>query len=961
MKDLESSRVCPRFFFYALILVILAVVATATPALACYNVTIHSYGSARGSWSGGNPDVWTPNDMSGWVNVGEVEERLSAGTSVTISTTCPDGGQAGDLWVEAPIRWTTGATLTLFAHSEVKIDASIAATGAAAGLVITSLGGSAAGYTLGNGHTVTLSGAASSLVVGGHPYVWVSDIGALQAMSPGGYYALKGDIDASATAGWNGGAGFVPLGNDSTPFSGVFDGLGRTITGLAIHRPGTDRVGFFGTCSTGTLCHVRLDGGTVTGNRYVGGLVGATNGAVQGCSFTGTVTGASNVGGLAGYANSIRDSYTAGQVNGGQNAAGGLAAYGALIDSCYSTASVTGGSPVGGLVADGSYSTITHSYSSGPVAADQSGGGLVGYSDNADIRDSYSTSPVTGTPGESYGIGGLVGYNTGPITRCFSSGPVSGSGPFAQVGGLVGINSGGSTTNCYWDTGTSGQTSSAGGTGLATDDAMVSASYAGWDFNTWYLWEGATRPFLLSEWTTAIANAHQLQLMTTRSGGGEFTLVRDIEMGELARASGMWKPAIGFLPTWLDGSCTLDGAGHTISGLIVHGQGTGGAAGLFINSQGTIRNLGLVSASVTGISEVGALVGFNDGAIANCYATGSVTGQTMVGGLVGVNDPPSGTVTNSASACTVTGDQHVGGLAGLNYGGVTNSYGAGPVTGSSGVGGLVGYNYGTVSNSFWDTVTTGQAHSSGSADFFGLTTAQMMQLDAFAGAAWDIDAVGGTGRVWRIYGSHTYPFLRGFLKPLTATAANDVRPYTGVGYSGGNGVAFSPANYDASNVFGTGIYGGSSQGAIAPGSYAITPDAWSNQQGYDISAVSGTLTIAPGPGVGRVPDGITGAPLQISNNLAQLDLTWGAGCGAAATDYAVYEGTIGSWASHSSLVCSTSGTRSATVTPSAGNHYYLIVPVSTTQEGSYGTDSTGAEIPQSSSPCKASQDLSGCL
>jgi hypothetical protein len=957
MKNLEGWQSSCRVRG---ILLVLAIAATAVPAMA-YDVTITRQGSARGFWSGGNPDVWTPNNWGGLVNVGEIETRLGAGTNVTISTTYMEPGQDGDLRVEAPIRWTTGATLTLFAHAEVKIDADIVATGATAGLAITSLGGATAGYTLRNGHTITLSGAAPSLIVGGQPYVWVSDIGALQAMSLGGTYALQKDIDASATAGWNGGEGFAPLGNVSTPFTGVFDGLGHTVTGLAIHRPGTDYVGLFGYCSTGTIGHVRLDGGTVTGHYSVGGLVGEVGSeTIQGCSFTGTVTGAGGVGGLAGYANSIRDSYTTGQVSASQNTAGGLVGNCRLIDSCCSTASVAGLSRVGGLVGFTGYGILTCSYSSGPVAADNYVGGLVGYSDNADIRDSYSTSPVTGTPGESYGIGGLVGYCvSSTVSRCFSSGPVSGSGLWAQVGGLVGVNEGASITNCYWDTVTSGQTSSAGGTGLTTDQAMVSASYSGWDFTaTWRQWGGATRPFLVSEGTTAIANAHQLQLMDLfMEEQFDFTLVRDIEMGELTRASGMWNTASAFQPTFLWVYCSLDGAGRTISGLIVHDHDTEGwDAGLFTGSLGTIRNLGLVGVSVTGSNQVGALMGVNDGAITNCYATGSVSGQTAVGGLVGVN--AMGGITNCSSACTVTGNENIGGLVGFNVGSVTNSYSAGPVTGVSGAGGLVGLSFGGATGSFWDVDTSGQAASAGGT---GKSTAEMMQLATFAGAAWDVDDAGGTGKIWRIYGNRTYPLLRDFLKPLSATAAADTRPYTGVGYTGGNGAAFSPSDYDASKVFGTGIYGGSSQGAIAPGTYAITPGAWSNQQGYDITAVSGTLTINQGPGVGRVPDGASGTPLRVSKNGAQLGLTWGASCGTAATDYAIYEGTLGSWYDHTPLVCTTSGALSETVTPANGNRYYLIAPLSATQEGSYGTGLAGAEIPQSSGPCFASRDLSVCL
>ena len=671
--------------------------------------------------------------------------------------------------------------------------------------------------------------------------------------------------------------------------------------------------------------------------------------------------------GSPGSAGTILDSYTAGQVSASQSTAGGLVGVGYNVDSCYSTASVDGVWGVGGLVGDNGQS-VSRSYSSGPVAAEQSGGGLVG-TNGGSISISYSTSPVTGTGEETYGIGGLVGYNSGPVSECFSSGPVSGSGPFGGFGGLVGINDGGSITNCYWDTGTSGQTSSAGGTGLTTDDAMVSASYVGFGFHPqygdphWYQWEGATRPFLFSEWRTAIANAHQLQLMAVEAGiQCDFTLVRDIEMSELARASGMWKPAIGFQPTYPFGDPVpflLDGGGHTISGLVVHG-GHSGQAGLFYHAyNATISNLGLVGVSVTGTDFVGAFLGINDfGAIINCYATGSVAGQSHVGGLVGAG----GNLTNCYSACAVTGDQYAGGLVGLNYGGVTSSYSAGPVTGSSGIGGLVGYNYGTVTNSFWDTVTTGQAHSSGSADSFGLTTAQMMQLATFTGAAWDIDAAGSSGKIWRIYNDQDVsascavssnrcrpppPMKRG-PTPASLTAAATAWP-------------FHPRATTRARSSGQARTAAPPRGPSPPGSYAITPGAWSNQQGYDITAISGALTINSAPGVGRVPDGITGAPLQICKNFTQLDLTWGASCGAAATNFAVYEGTIGSWTSHTPLLCSTSNATSATVTASSGDRYYLVVPLSTTQEGSYGTTSAGAEIPQSMSPCKASQDLSGCL
>jgi len=66
------------------------------------------------------------------------------------------------------------------------------------------------------------------------------------------YVCLARDIDCSCTAGWNEGAGFVPIGNSSNPFTGTFDGRGHKITGLYINRPSTDYVGLFGTIASGS-------------------------------------------------------------------------------------------------------------------------------------------------------------------------------------------------------------------------------------------------------------------------------------------------------------------------------------------------------------------------------------------------------------------------------------------------------------------------------------------------------------------------------------------------------------------------------------------------------------------------------------------------------------------------------------------------------------------------------------
>jgi len=89
-----------------------------------------------------------------------------------------------------------------------------------------------------------------------------------------------------------------------------------------------------------------------------------------------------------------------------------------------------------------------------------------------------------------------------------------------------------------------------------------------------------------------------------------------------------------------------------------------------------------------------------------------------------------------------------------------------------------------------------------------------------------------------------------------------------------------------------------------------------------------------------------------------LTFTWSHGCSAGAEDYAIYEGAIGSWYSHKSVDCSDDGADfTEDVMPSAGNTYYLLVPINPNDEGFYGADSNGVTIPQGAPTCVATQVL----
>ena len=142
-----------------------------------------------------------------------------------------------------------------------------------------------------------------------------------------GHYVLMNDIDASETKTWNDGAGFEPIGTGDTPFTGVFDGNGKKIIGLTINRPKTNNVGLFG--YTGKDCTIKdlgLEGGSVRGSWYVGGLVGCSDGTITTCYVTGRVSGDKMVGGLVGYSQGTittcyYDSQTTGQSDTGKGEA----------------------------------------------------------------------------------------------------------------------------------------------------------------------------------------------------------------------------------------------------------------------------------------------------------------------------------------------------------------------------------------------------------------------------------------------------------------------------------------------------------------------------------------------------------------------------------------------------------------------------------------------------------------
>ena len=112
------------------------------------------------------------------------------------------------------------------------------------------------------------------------------------------------------------------------------------------------------------------------------------------------------------------------------------------------------------------------------------------------------------------------------------------------------------------------------------------------------------------------------------------------------------------------------------------------------------------------------------------------------------------------------------------------------------------------------------------------------------------------------------------------------------------------------------------------------------------------VRIALAPAGGRTPDGSDGEGLTLEPLPGgELGLSWGPSCSPSDTDYAIYAGTVGDFAATFPLLCSTAGATQASVTPPAGDAFFLVVPHNGTIEGSYGLDGQGLERPASPAAC----------
>ena len=352
----------------------------------------------------------------------------------------------------------------LAAQDAININADVDVTGTG-GLSLYSNNG----YLLNQASKVNLLGSNAAFAVNGDTYTVISDATQLQSMNGdlSGKYVLATDIDAINSQDWDNGRGFAPVGDAASAFSGVLEGLGHQVDKLSINRPTTDNVGLFGITDGSVIQNIGLTNLNVLGRDNVGGMAGVNKGSIGNAYVTGTIAAVHNAGGLAG-------------VNDG------------TISNAYATSSINAtGSVAGGMAGSlGSTGSISNAYASGVVT-----GGSV--------------------------AGGLVGESAGTISNTYASGLVTGT----STGGLVASVTDGLVDSSYWNTDSTGQATSADGTGLSTAAMHDVNSFSGWDIDNqggtgtvWRIYQGQTSPLLRSFLKPLSVDIHNTSSSKTYDG-----------------------------------------------------------------------------------------------------------------------------------------------------------------------------------------------------------------------------------------------------------------------------------------------------------------------------------------------------------------------------------------------------------------------------------------------------------
>ena len=216
-------------------------------------------------------------------------------------------------------------------------------------------------------------------------------------------------------------------------------------------------------------------------------------------------------------------------------------------------------------------------------------------------------------------------------------------------------------------------------------------------------------------------------------------------------------------------SGTFDGNNKTVSGLYFNGDST--CIGLFGSSEsdGNIKNVGVVDSYFKGNDSVGGVCGNNAGTITNCYNAGNLTAiesSATIGGICGYNN--GGTIANCYNTGTVTATgsvASVGGVCGCSVAAISNCYNTGTVTATSSgadISDICGCYFGPITNCYYLADTEDENGGKTTAQFASGEVAYLLSQGCTVGGGEGENAVTYSGSVWgQNLATENYPVLNG--------------------------------------------------------------------------------------------------------------------------------------------------------------------------------------------------------
>ena len=238
-----------------------------------------------------------------------------------------------------------------------------------------------------------------------------------------------------------GGMDWIPIGfyrteadmvlGEASPFTGSFDGNGKTISNFRLYHPEWTDMGLFGILDGAEIYDLTVEPGYVlTGKERVGILAGtADNSRIRNVQAAGSLNTVGHVGGIVGVTaeNTVVENCTADHISmnagtGKESFIGGIV--GKATESLIADCMVNTGNSLSARIQGGGYT-----------------GGIVGFQNHTDIYNVHVMGTIGGAGSQS--IGGITGkYASGKMKVARFEGTIasSGLGSLAREGTFIGTH-----------------------------------------------------------------------------------------------------------------------------------------------------------------------------------------------------------------------------------------------------------------------------------------------------------------------------------------------------------------------------------------------------------------------------------------------------------------------------------------------------------------------------------------